>query len=146
MLAGAGVRAGQVAVDANVDSEPRPGTPLGLVIGVFTQWDGRWYMEIVRSGYPRSIPPDITYFQLEARAAFFPLYPMLVRGLDASSPAATRSPRSSSTSCCRSCAVVLVGVLARRLFDDRRRRAGDGAVRRVPRLVRAVATPTPRRC
>ena len=49
---------------------------------MFTQWDGHWYMEIVRNGYPRSIPPDITFLQDEARAAFFPLYPTLVRVVD----------------------------------------------------------------
>ena len=75
MLAGAGVRAAQVVVDANVDDEPRPGTPFGLVFGVLTQWDGQWYMEIVRRGYPRSIPPDITYFQLEARGRVLPAVP-----------------------------------------------------------------------
>ena len=85
---------------------------------MFTQWDGLWYLEIVRSGYPRSIPPDITYFQLEARAAFFPLYPMLVRVARPGPPGRRhdRRPRSS-TSCSPSAAVVLVGVLARRLFD-----------------------------
>ena len=118
VLAGAGVRASQVTVDANIDGEPRPGTPLGLVTGVFTQWDGLWYLEIVRSGYPRSIPPDITYFQLEARAAFFPLYPMLVRVADRVLPggdtiaALVRQLRARPSR-----AVVLVGVLARRLFD-----------------------------
>ena len=64
VIAGAGVRASQVTVDAHNDFEPVPGSPLGLITGVFTQWDGLWYLEIVRSGYPRSIPPDITYFQL----------------------------------------------------------------------------------
>jgi len=62
----------QVTVDAHDNFEPVPGSPWGLVSGVFTQWDGLWYLEIVRNGYPTSIPPNINYFQLEARAAFFP--------------------------------------------------------------------------
>ncbi|MET0324734.1 MAG: glycosyltransferase family 39 protein [Ilumatobacteraceae bacterium] len=117
VLAGAGVRASQVTVDANIDLEPRPGTPLGLVTGVFTQWDGLWYLEIVRSGYPRSIPPDITYFQLEARAAFFPLYPMLVRALDPIIPGGDTIAALFVNFVLSIGAVVLVGVLARRLFD-----------------------------
>jgi hypothetical protein len=117
VLAGAAVRASQVTVDANLALEPRPGTPLGLVSGVFTQWDGLWYLEIVRSGYPRSIPPDITYFQLEARAAFFPMYPMLVRALDPVIPGGDTIAALFVNFVLSIGAVVLVGVLARRLFD-----------------------------
>ena len=117
MLAGAGVRASQVTVDANIDLEPRPGTPLGLVAGVFTQWDGLWYLEIVRSGYPRSIPPDITYFQAEARAAFFPLYPTLVRVVDRLAPGGDTIAALGVNFLLSLAAVVLVGVLARRLYD-----------------------------
>ena len=84
MLAGAGVRAAQVTVDAHDNLEPVPGSPWGLVSGVFTQWDGLWYMEIVRNGYPTAIPPNVTYFQLEARAAFFPLFPMVAKAVDLS--------------------------------------------------------------
>ena len=94
------IRASQVTVDANDGRRPEPGRRRrGSIAGVFTQWDGLWYLEIVRSGYPRSIPPNITYFQLEARTAFFPLYPMLVRARSTGCcPAATRSPRWPSTS------------------------------------------------
>ena len=81
VLAGAGVRASQMVVEANTNDLPRPGSPRGLVFGVFTSWDGLWYMDIVRDGYPRSIPDNITYFQSGARAAFFPLFPMLSRGV-----------------------------------------------------------------
>jgi hypothetical protein len=117
VLAGAGVRASQVTVDANVAGEPRPGTPLGLVTGVFTQWDGLWYLEIVRRGYPRSIPPDITYFQVEARAAFFPLYPTLVRVVDRLTPGGDTVAALGVNFLLSLAAVVLVGVLARRLYD-----------------------------
>ncbi len=119
-------------------SNRSPGTPLGLITGVLTQWDGLWYLEIVRSGYPRSIPPDITYFQLEARAAFFPLYPLLVRAFDRILPGGDTLAALA----------VNDGAGPRRRHPrrrarptpvrQRRRRAGDGAVRRVPRLVRAL--------
>jgi hypothetical protein len=117
VLAGAGVRVSQVVVDANNDGEPRPGTPLGLIAGVLTQWDGLWYMEIVRNGYPRLIPPDITYFQSEARAAFFPLFPMVVRGVDRVLPGGDTFAALTVNLVLSVIAVVLVGVLARRLFD-----------------------------
>jgi hypothetical protein len=117
VLAAAGVRASQTVVDANNDGEPRPGTPLGLIAGVFTQWDGLWYMEIVRGGYPRFIPPDITYFQREARAAFFPLFPMVVRAADRVLPAGDTVAALAVNLVLSVVAVVLVGLLARRLFD-----------------------------
>jgi hypothetical protein len=117
VLAGAGVRASQVVVDANNDGEPRPGTPLGLIANVFTQWDGLWYMEIVRGGYPRFIPPDVTYFQREARAAFFPLFPLVVRATDRILPAGDTVAALGVNLALSVVAVVLVGLLARRLFD-----------------------------
>jgi hypothetical protein len=117
VLAGAGVRASQVVVDANNDGEPRPGSPVGLIAGVFTQWDGLWYMEIVRGGYPRSVPPDITYFQLEARTAFFPLFPTIARAADRVLPAGDSFAALFVNLVLSVAAVVLVGVLARRLFD-----------------------------
>jgi Dolichyl-phosphate-mannose-protein mannosyltransferase len=116
VLAGAGVRASQVVVDASNDGEPRPGTPFGLIANVFTQWDGLWYMEIVRGGYPHSIPPDITYFQQEARAAFFPLYPTLARAADRILPGGDTFAALFVNLVLAVIAVVLVGLLARRLF------------------------------
>jgi hypothetical protein len=117
VLAGAGIRASQVTVDANLDGEASPGSPLGLIAGVFTQWDGLWYLEIVRNGYPRSIPPDVTYFHIEARAAFFPLYPGLVRAVDTVLPGGDTVASLSINFLLSIIALVLVGVLARRIFD-----------------------------
>ena len=105
-------------MDAAEAAEPKPGTPAGLISGVLTQWDGLWYLEIVRSGYPRSIPADITYFQLEARAAFFPLYPMLVRVFDRILPGGDTLAALTVTTGLALVAVILVGVLARRLYGN----------------------------
>ncbi len=52
------------------------------ILDMLTSWDGQWYYRIVRQGYPRSVPAHITFFQDEARAAFFPLFPMAVRAVD----------------------------------------------------------------
>ena len=85
---------------------------------MFTQWDGRWYVEIVRSGYPRSIPPDITFLQDEARAAFFPLYPALVRVVDFVLPGGDTIAALGVNVVLGVVGMILVGHLARRLYDN----------------------------
>lgn len=115
VLAGAGVVAAQRAVDAAAEGEPRPKNAAHLVTEVLTSWDGRWYLEIVRAGYPRSIPPNITYEQVEARAAFFPTYPVLVRGFDRILPGGDTLAALVFNVIMSVIAVVLVGLIARRL-------------------------------
>ena len=80
LLSRAAVLAGAGA--ASAAERPRPASGLGPIVEVLTSWDGLWYFEVVRTGYPRHIPPDVTFNDLEARAAFFPLYPRLVWVLD----------------------------------------------------------------
>ncbi len=118
MLVGAGVRASQLTVDAGENLEPSPGSPLSLVSGVFTQWDARWYLEIVRHGYPRAIPPDVTFLQDEARAAFFPLYPGLVRVVDFVLPGGDSIAALGINVVLGVTGMILVGHLARRLYDN----------------------------
>jgi hypothetical protein len=65
---------------------PRPRSAGAGIIDALTSWDGQWYFALIRNGYPRSVPADITYLQPEARAAFFPLYPWLVRAVDVVMP------------------------------------------------------------
>ena len=93
--------------------------PLGLITGVFTQWDGLWYLEIVRNGYPRSIPAG--HHLLPARGArrVLPAVPdARARRRPHPARAATRSPPSPSSTGLALVAVVLVGVLARRLYGN----------------------------
>jgi hypothetical protein len=118
ILAGAGVRASQLTVDAHDNLKPPPGSSWNLVTGVFTQWDGLWYLEIVRHGYPRSIPPDITYFQLEARTAFFPLFPLAVRLFDHVIPGGDTLAALGLNLVFAVAAMLVVGHLARRLYDN----------------------------
>ena len=118
VAAGAGVRASQLVVDAAADGEERPDNAVNLITGVLTSWDGLWYLEIVRQGYPRSIPDDITYFQEEARAAFFPVYPFLVRVFDVIFPGGDTLAALGVNLLLGAVAVVLVGVLALRVTDD----------------------------
>ncbi len=118
VLAGAGVRAAQLVVDASADGEPRPASASGLISQVLTSWDGKWYLEIVRNGYPREIPAGITYFQEEARAAFFPVYPLVVRGVDVVLPGGDTMASLVTNLVLGLIAVVLVGLLARELTDN----------------------------
>ncbi|MGZ0193470.1 MAG: glycosyltransferase family 39 protein, partial [Acidimicrobiales bacterium] len=123
VIAGAGVRAAQRVVDVRKDIgrgildeiEPSAGSTISNVL---TSWDGRWYLEIIRFGYPKSIPADITYNQLEARAAFFPVYPWLVRVVDFVLPGGDTFAALFTNFVLGAISVVLVGLLARRLFSN----------------------------
>jgi 4-amino-4-deoxy-L-arabinose transferase-like glycosyltransferase len=116
VIAAAGVRASQVAVDAREDGDVEP-TAYETITNVLTSWDGRWYLELVRRGYPDSIPADITYEQLEARAAFFPVYPWTVRALDTILPGGDTFASLFLNFVLGAIAVLLVGLLARRLYS-----------------------------
>jgi hypothetical protein len=115
VLAGAGV--------ATAAEDPRPPSAGGPMLDVLTSWDGRWYFEIVRLGYPHDVPPSITFDQLEARAAFFPLYPVLVRAVDTVLPRGDVLAGLALNVLLGLILVVLVGYLTRHLY-------GVGAARR----------------
>ncbi len=129
-VAGAAVVAAQVRVADAVeraealesgqvlDKPPLPGG-LRLIMNVFTSWDGKWYLEIVRTGYPRSVPPSITFHQLEARAAFFPLFPSIVRIVDPVIPGGDTIAALFVNFVLGAAAVYLVGLLARGWWGDR---------------------------
>ena len=117
VIAGAGVRAAQQVVDIREGGDEAPQSALTHVTDVLTSWDGLWYLEIVRRGYPDAIPPDITYEQIEARAAFFPVYPWAVRLLDRILPGGDVFAALSLNIVLGAVSVVLVGLLARRLFS-----------------------------
>lgn len=116
VLAAAGVRASQVAVDARKDGIAEPTAPQ-TITNVLTSWDGRWYLELIRRGYPNSIPPNITYEQLEARAAFFPVYPWAVRVVDVVLPGGDTFAALFLNVILGGIAVLLVGLIARRLYS-----------------------------
>lgn len=120
VLAGAGVVAAQRVVelrtDGVVDSDETR-SALTHILDVLTSWDGLWYLEIVRAGYPSSIPADITYNQEEARAAFFPVFPWSVRAVDTVLPGGDVFAALTFNFLVGALSVVLVGVLARRLFS-----------------------------
>jgi len=115
VVAGAAVRTAQMVVDARADGTPEPGAG-SVITQVLTSWDGRWYLEIVRKGYPDNVPPNITYEQLEARAAFFPIYPWAARALDVVLPGGDTFAALLLNVVLGAISVVLVGLLARRIY------------------------------
>lgn len=118
VLAGAGILAAtRVVTEAN-EGVPRPSNAVGKILDVLTSWDGLWYFAITRDGYPSSIPPGITFHQPEARAAFYPVYPTLVRWFDMIVPGGDVAAGLLLNALLGLAAVVLVGHLARAVFDE----------------------------
>ncbi|QGN32892.1 hypothetical protein [Microlunatus sp. Gsoil 973] len=48
---------------------------------VMTRWDGEWYKKVAEQGYPSPLPVHPTGRYESSTAAFFPLYPLLTKGL-----------------------------------------------------------------
>ncbi len=130
VLAGAAVVAAELRVDANLAeegglplSDPHGGTNAGSairpILDVFTAWDGLWYMDIVRNGYPTSIPPNVTYFVDEARAAFFPLFPLLGRMFDRVFPGGDSLAVLVMNTILGLVAIVLFALIAEQLYGER---------------------------
>lgn len=116
VLMGGAVVVAAEAVWSRINNEQPPGGLSGLV-EVFNSWDGHWYMEVVRSGYPHNIMPNVTYFVSDARAAFFPLYPQVVRFLDAIVPGGPVTVALLLNIVLGLCFVLLSGLIARQIFD-----------------------------
>lgn len=129
VLVGAAVVAAELKVDANIalqtgtTEDPHGvgavGSAIDPVLNVLTSWDGRWYMDVVRHGYPKSIPADVTYFQDEARAAFFPLFPILGRWFDRIIPFGDTFAVLLLNLILGLVATVLIALLAQRIYGDR---------------------------
>jgi uncharacterized membrane protein (DUF485 family) len=133
VLAGAAVVAAELRVDVNLaderglsaadphilDPANYRGSAVRPMLDVLTSWDGLWYMDIVRHGYPTHIPPDVTYHVNEARAAFFPLFPMMGRVFDWIMPGGDSFAVLTMNSLFGFVAVVLIGMLALRMHGER---------------------------
>jgi len=131
VLVGAAVVASELRVDANLAAtnptqySPDPhgalnsGSAVRPMLDVLTSWDGKWYMDIVRDGYPTYVPPNVTYHINEARTAFFPLFPMLGRAADRVLPFGDVAAVLALNHLLGLIAVVLIGVLAQRMYGAR---------------------------
>ena len=119
VIAGAAVVASQRTVQDRTDGIARPRNALARIAEVLTSWDGKWYFELVRKSYPSHIPAHITWDELQARAAFFPIFPDLVRWFDKVLPGGDVLAALMLNFLLGALAVYLVGQLARTVFDDR---------------------------
>lgn len=135
VLAGAAVVAAEQRVDTNLAiergwpfSDPHilvspeqaaQGSAVRPMLDVLASWDGLWYMDIVRNGYPTTVPPDVTYHVSEARAAFFPAFPALGRAADFVLPGGDTIAVLALNTLLGFIAVVLIGLLAKDLYGER---------------------------
>ena len=103
-------------VDPHARSGPLPKSAGSMMLDVFTSWDGLWYLRIVRFGYPSFVPQNITYDDTEARLAFFPAFPHLVRIVDAVLPGGDTLAALILNLVLGAGFIVLVGLLARSWF------------------------------
>lgn len=111
-----------MVVDQAVQARLAGQTPLSLPIGVvrmLDSWDGHWYLEVIRNGYPRHIEPNVTYFVSDARAAFFPLFPRIVHYLAMIVPGGPVSTALLFNLALSVVFIYLVGSLAQHLFDNK---------------------------
>lgn len=100
-----------------------PRSASSMILDVLTSWDGIWYLRIVRRGYPDYVPSGITYDDPEARVAFFPLYPWLVRTADRILPGGDTFAALIVNLVLGAVFIVLVGLLARHWFGVRAARS-----------------------
>ena len=108
-----------VAAQAVVDrtNELIPDSGLLSLAAILDSWDGHWYLDVVREGYPHHIMPNVSYFVSDARAAFFPLYPRLVHYIDNVLPGGPVSVALGINLLLGAIFVILAGYLCRGLFD-----------------------------
>ena len=103
-------------VDPHARSGSLPKSAGSMILDVLTSWDGIWYLRIVRYGYPSFVPQNITYDDTQARLAFFPAYPYLVRVIDAVLPGGDTLAALFLNFILGAGFIVLVGLLARSWF------------------------------
>ncbi len=118
VIAGAAIVAAQSVVADREDGIPRPSNALGKITDVLTSWDGKWYYAIVRDSYPSSIPVNVTWDDYQARTAFFPGFPTLVRYVNMVFPGGDVIAGLATNFVLGALFVVLVGQLARDLYDE----------------------------
>src|SRR4029079_16706167 len=132
VVAGAAIVAAELQVDINqtkggagvpfaapaIAGRPLSKSALGPISDVLSSWDGIWYMKLVRDGYPHHVQAHVTYFIADARAAFFPAYPLLVRAVDTVLPGGDTLAALFSNFVLGAVAIFLLGVLARQMYGE----------------------------
>ncbi len=128
---GAALVAAELRADANVMEEkfpfaqfadpdyPHSQIPKNAarpMLDVLTSWDGVWYLRLVRLGYPHRVLPNADYDRYDARAAFFPAYPMLIKGVDRVLPGGADVASVFINLLLGIVVVYIAGLIARHLF------------------------------
>lgn len=90
--------------------------PSMTVAGILSDWDGGWYLDIVRDGYP-SVIPEVAGRATEGPHAFFPLFPLVTRALSWLLPVSDASAGILVSLLAGAGAVVLLFHLARAVTD-----------------------------
>jgi hypothetical protein len=104
--------------DPNIVGRPVPKNAVSPMLDVLSSWDGVWYLRIVRLGYPHHVQAHVTYFVPDARVAFFPVFPMLVRAVDTVVPGGDTIAALFTNFILGAMVVFLLGVLAREVYDE----------------------------
>jgi hypothetical protein len=132
VIVGAAIVAAELRADGNLVDADFPAAPwadphyaekaipksaVQPILDVLTSWDGQWYLRVIMNGYPTSVRPNVTYEVDDARAAFFPAYPMLVRLFDAVLPGNEVTAAIVTNFVLGAIAVLMIGLLAREVFD-----------------------------
>lgn len=84
---------------------------------VLARWDGDWYMRIVISGYPREVPPGAGN-PAQSSIAFFPAYPLSMKGLAAVTGLAPETWGVLISMLAGTAAAVVIWFLVARLADE----------------------------
>ncbi len=119
VMAGAAVVAALRVKEDQFEGIARPTNAVHKITDVLTSWDGKWYFALIRDSYPSHIPKNVTFDDYQARTAFFPVYPALVRWFDKVLPGGDVLAALILNFILGAVAVYLVGLLARTIFDDR---------------------------
>ena len=118
VFAGVYARAASQVTDSQARFLPLPRSMREMIQNIYLQWDGKWYRIIAADGYPHHLDEKITYLRgSSASVAFFPVYPILARWFDDVFPGGVDEALLGVNVVLGVAAVVLVGVLARELFD-----------------------------
>jgi hypothetical protein len=104
----------RVVVLAGVVAAVRRHGGLGLVEALGA-WDGRWYTELATNGYPTVVPREFTRAD---PIAFFPLFPMLMRGLAAATGLSELAAGAALATVFGAVATVLLWRFVERLSDQ----------------------------
>jgi Gpi18-like mannosyltransferase len=118
VIMGAAIAVAAEAVWSRLNEED-PVSGLTGLVQVLDSWDGHWYLDVVRSGYPHHIIPNVTYLVSDARAAFFPLFPRLIHYIDILIPGGPVSVALLVNLFLGGLFIYLAGCLCRDIFDIR---------------------------